>query len=124
MRYMVCLDGSEQAKKAFDFATRLIQKEDMMYLVTILRTGIYKDDAQMMIMKYEQSCMEMGIPYEAIIVEGNLDPRDAIINMVEKYMIDTLVVGTRGMSTIKKMFLGSVSSYCVTNAPCDVLVAK
>ena len=35
-----------------------------------------------------------------------------------------LVVGSRGLSGLASPFLGSVSLYCATQAPCPVLVVR
>ncbi|WP_374008430.1 universal stress protein [Leifsonia sp. LS-T14] len=37
---------------------------------------------------------------------------------------DMLVVGSRGLSGLASPFLGSVSLYCATQAPCPVLVVR
>ena len=37
---------------------------------------------------------------------------------------DVVVVGSRGHGAIKRVLLGSVSSYVVNNAPCPVLVVR
>ncbi len=47
-----------------------------------------------------------------------------IVDYAEKNRIDMIVIGSRGLSGIKKMLLGSVASGVVTYAHCPVLVAK
>lgn len=58
-----------------------------------------------------------GVAREGVVV-------DEILDYLEKSPIDLLVVGSRGLSTAKRMFLGSVSSAVVTHAPCPVLVIR
>eukprot|EP01113_Clastostelium_recurvatum_P031320 TRINITY_DN389_c0_g1_i1.p2 TRINITY_DN389_c0_g1~~TRINITY_DN389_c0_g1_i1.p2 ORF type:complete len:124 (-),score=19.48 TRINITY_DN389_c0_g1_i1:65-436(-) len=123
MKYMICVDGTEQGHKAFDFTTKLARPDDTFYLLSVIKGGQPKQDAERLMVSYEEACKQHGFPYEAMIVEG-ADPKEAICTMVDKYDIDTLVLGTRGRSGIKKVLLGSVSAYCVTRAGCDVLVAK
>ncbi|KAA8532698.1 hypothetical protein F0562_032731 [Nyssa sinensis] len=67
-------------------------------------------------------CTSHGINAETITEVG--DPKQTICNAVEKYKIDLLVLGDRGLGKIKRAFLGSVSNYCVHNAKCPVLVVK
>lgn len=47
-----------------------------------------------------------------------------IVEYAEKQDVDLIVIGTRGMSGIKRMLLGSTASGVVTYAQCPVLVVK
>eukprot|EP01111_Echinosteliopsis_oligospora_P012441 TRINITY_DN424_c0_g1_i1.p1 TRINITY_DN424_c0_g1~~TRINITY_DN424_c0_g1_i1.p1 ORF type:complete len:125 (-),score=26.46 TRINITY_DN424_c0_g1_i1:97-471(-) len=124
MRYMVCVDGSKHAHKAFELAYSLHHLgDDFIYLLTVAGEKS-KEESIKIILDYERECKDRGVKYEAILVEGKADARDAILHMSQKYHADMLVVGTRGLSSIRKMVIGSVSSYCVANSTCDVLVAK
>ncbi|HXW67161.1 MAG TPA: universal stress protein [Thermoplasmata archaeon] len=58
-----------------------------------------------------------GIAYEGVIV-------DELLDHLDKHPTDLLVVGSRGLTTAKRIFLGSVSSALVEHAPCPVLVVR
>ena len=49
---------------------------------------------------------------------------DEILTHLEQHPTDLLVVGSRGLSTARRLLLGSVSSALVNNAPCPVLVVR
>ena len=51
-------------------------------------------------------------------------PAKEICGFAEKNAVDLIVIGRRGHSQFKQIFLGSVSGQVVSHAPCPVLVAK
>ncbi|KAI9081128.1 hypothetical protein K1719_036887 [Acacia pycnantha] len=52
------------------------------------------------------------------------DAREKICEAIDKIPIDFLVVGNRGLGTIKRTLMGSVSNYVVNHASCPVVVVK
>ncbi|CAI7796973.1 unnamed protein product [Closterium sp. NIES-54] len=64
--------------------------------------------------------MDEGVAVSGVNLKG--DPRDVLASHVQSVDADLMVMGTRGMSLLKRMALGSVSSHCVHHAPCPVLV--
>ena len=53
-----------------------------------------------------------------------VDPRDAIYEFVLQENPDLVILGSRGIGAVKRLLLGSVSSYCVQNLPAPVMVVK
>ena len=49
---------------------------------------------------------------------------DAIIAAAESQAIDLVVMGTRGLTGLKHVLLGSVAERTIRNAPCPVLTVK
>lgn len=81
--------------------------------------------------KFEQEGLEMlrgtaeeatraGIKAEFTQNLGN--PGRTIGDVAQSWSADLIVVGSRGRTGIKEMFLGSVSNYVTHHAPCSVLI--
>lgn len=51
-------------------------------------------------------------------------PEYAIVEAAERDGVDLVVVGSRGLSGVARVLLGSVSEYVAIHAPCSVLVAR
>ncbi|KAK2979956.1 hypothetical protein RJ640_017971 [Escallonia rubra] len=71
---------------------------------------------------WQSSVLSLQIQAEMLTEVG--DARQAICDAVQKYTISLLVLGDHGLGQIKRALLGSVSTYCVQNAKCPVLVVK
>lgn len=52
------------------------------------------------------------------------DPTDEILEHAKKHNVDMIIMGGRGMSDLKGLFVGSVSHKVSNMAPCTVVVVK
>jgi len=59
---------------------------------------------------------------DTLLVDG--DPADRILRCIEEQNIDCVVMGSRGLSDIKGLFLGSVSHKVMNRAPCTCIAVK
>ncbi|KAI4387747.1 hypothetical protein MLD38_000154 [Melastoma candidum] len=67
-------------------------------------------------------CHEIGVSCEAWIKKG--DPKEVICHEVMRVQPDFLVVGSRGLGPFQKVFVGTVSEFCVKHAECPVIAIK
>ncbi|KAI3720049.1 hypothetical protein L6452_20957 [Arctium lappa] len=67
-------------------------------------------------------CSKYGIAAETVTEVG--DPKELICEAVEKFKIQLLVLGSHSRGALQRVFLGSVSNYCVQHVKCPVLVVK
>jgi nucleotide-binding universal stress UspA family protein len=56
------------------------------------------------------------------LIEGS--PAEAIIDVAETRHSDVIVMGSRGISTLAGLLLGSTSQKVVSHAPCPVLIVR
>jgi len=59
---------------------------------------------------------------EVMLCEGN--PAEAILDTAKQVDADLIVLGTRGLSGLKELLLGSVSHKVIQLSPCSCLVVK
>lgn len=62
------------------------------------------------------------VPITSLVVEGL--PGAEILQAAEDYQIDLLILGSRGLSNIKRFLLGSTSEWVVRDALCSVLLVR
>jgi nucleotide-binding universal stress UspA family protein len=63
-----------------------------------------------------------NIILEKVVQTGS--PAEEIVKMAESGQYDLIIIGSRGLSAPKKLFLGSVSQRVLNEAKCPVLVVK
>jgi len=67
-----------------------------------------------------------------VILEDNIDlllvcatdPKETICQLAKEHNVGAIVTGTRGLGTIERILLGSISSYIVQHAHVPVVVAR
>ena len=51
-------------------------------------------------------------------------PGRNICELAQTWSAELIVVGSRGLTGLKEMFLGSISNYVTHHAPCSVLIVR
>jgi nucleotide-binding universal stress UspA family protein len=64
------------------------------------------------------------LPGESALEIVTGDPAEEIVRLANIYHADLIVIGSRGLTGMKRIIQGSVSSQVVENAHCSVLVVK
>ncbi|KAJ8774664.1 hypothetical protein K2173_017110 [Erythroxylum novogranatense] len=72
--------------------------------------------------KAKKICLNYGVKAETITEVG--EPKEIICNIVQKHNISLLVIGNNGGGSLKRVFQGSLSDYCMNNVKCPVLLVK
>lgn len=70
----------------------------------------------------QQEASQFGIATEFTQLAGN--PGRMICELADNWSADLIMVGSRGLTGLKEMFLGSVSNYVTHHASCSVLIVR
>jgi len=125
-KILVAFDGSDSAMNAVKYATGMVMKytkTEVTILLVINMTNLDLFEASLDIKdKFIASIVESGkatlvearkifdekkIPVNAVTKTG--DPATIINDYVKNNNIDSIIMGTRGLTSLKGMVLGSVS---------------
>jgi nucleotide-binding universal stress UspA family protein len=81
-----------------------------------------KSEAQKALDQHAESGARRGIPVETVLREGH--PASVIEEEAERQRADLVVIGTRGLTGLKHLLLGSVAERVVQRVQCPVLTVK
>lgn len=135
-RILVALDDSKFAKKALDEAIYLARECKAtlfgLYVIPLFSINYKKPSSSLAKMFLENGkktlekakvrAAQNGVLFYDKVVNGNEGYK--IISYTKGNNIDMIVIGSHGRSSIKELFLGSVSHYVVHKSPIPVLVVK
>lgn len=65
---------------------------------------------------------ERNVEVEKMVLVG--EAKELICETTSKLPADLLVMGSHNFGAFKRMFIGSVSNYCIHNAKCPVTIVK
>jgi nucleotide-binding universal stress UspA family protein len=81
-----------------------------------------KSEAEQTLARYAEELRARKLEVEAVVREGY--PASVIVDEAESRGADLIVIGTRGLSGLKHLLLGSIAERVVQKAPCAVLTVK
>jgi nucleotide-binding universal stress UspA family protein len=137
-KILVPLDGSDNSFRALDAAVFLASKSDstidLVYCVSVFPSIevqmvdpikcqiLERKFAESVLKKALSICKKSDIKSNHAILYGT--PGYTIIKYIKSNKIDLVVIGSRGRSAMREVFLGSVSNYVLHKSPAPVLVIK
>ncbi|WP_164103740.1 universal stress protein [Candidatus Laterigemmans baculatus] len=140
MRIIIATDGSEDARQAACFFSRLPHDQPLeVSVVTVLdATEHYSSTPSEAwypeYVEQQQALAERSYARVAEVFEGanarlrsvklQGDPGEAIVQQAANDKTDLIVLGAKGHSAIERALLGSVSQFVATHADCSVLVVR
>jgi nucleotide-binding universal stress UspA family protein len=132
IRVLIGVDGSPEAEAAVrQVAARAWPRETKARLIT-LTGGFYDvigaeardavDRAHEMLKKPQMELSEAGLDVSFTVDIG--DPRHEIVQEAHRWGADSIFVGARGLSRMKRFLLGSVSAAVAARAHCSVEIVR
>lgn len=150
MKILVCTDGSKHSQKAlekalmlaggctvedvaiihvykpsadatFPYASESITAEHMKIFEKMIEEQ--KKDRRKILSKALKLFKEKNIKARTMLKEGH--PPHVIVNIAQNEGFDIIIIGSEGLSGLKKFFIGSVSNAVIQEAKnCSVLLVK
>ena len=84
--------------------------------------GAYESEEQKMLNKYSELASKKGMTSKSVLLEG--DPASEILNYARNEKYDVIIMGNRGMGSLKELVLGSVSNKILHNSVGAVILIK
>lgn len=140
MKILLPVDGSAVALEAVRFAIRMAQAglETSFVLANVQEPAtlyelVVAHDPEVIeqvsaaagahtLLAAEALVKEANIPYESEVASG--DPAHTLIDILERYGCDLVIMGASGMSSLRSALLGSVSNEVLHAAGVPVMIIK
>jgi nucleotide-binding universal stress UspA family protein len=134
---LVALDGSEIAERVIETLNDLVFSGDTKVILCHVfptpesKMQLSTDNAhressnlpdfhiEKLLLNYKE---KLRFKSELELVTG--DPAEEIIRLANIYKADLIIIGSRGLTGMKRIVLGSVSTQVVEEANCSVFVVK
>ena len=147
-RILAAIDGSKPSLDASEQAISLAAKYEAEliavhvvspdvrhgYLEDVITPGLPASLKEVVVLAMEkgqkylddvkQNASENKVEVRTEVLIGGSSVVKEIVEYAEEHQIDLIVIGTRGISGIKKMLLGSTASGVLSYAQCPVLIVK
>jgi nucleotide-binding universal stress UspA family protein len=135
-KILVPLDGSKNSMRGLDEAIYIARQCQAivtgLYVtplsppqtdeqISYIEKYLLKNAAKFMA-KAKKRAAQNGILFQDKIVYG--DEGSKILKFAKDKKFDLIVIGSRGMSSAKELFLGSTSNYVLHKSPIPVLIVK
>lgn len=135
-KILVPIDGSKNSLRGLDEAIYLARQCQAtitgLYVIPVYPRNlsdaimpyqiVLTKEAKTLMDKSKVHCAQHGIDFKSAVVYGS--PMIEIIDLAHSKKFDLIVIGSRGNSGVKEVFLGSVANAVVHKSKIPVLVVK
>ena len=131
MKFLVCYDETNEAKKALKVAQEhaKIWQAELEVVNTITRVEPLKHSkVKKMEEKMEGEVKEIlaedDPPYEVQLLLTDLTSGEQLVKFAEDQNIDQIFLGIVKKSKVEKLLFGSTAQYVILHAPCPVVTVR
>ena len=136
-RVLIPVDGSDSSKNAAKYAAHLVNaRNPKLYLLNVwepvnmtiggeMAEKLREEEqatAMALLEEYKKLLEPCGLEVELIARSGR--PDYVILNVQEELDCDLIVIGSRGLSALENVIMGSVVTRVLEGATCPVLVTR
>lgn len=136
---LVGIDGSDQSYLAYEKAIAIAKRNNgTVIAATVIENRAYSmigyapssdgvidqevaNAQELMDACEKRAKQEQFTQLETVVTYGQAK-EVLCAELPKKYAVDLIMVGQSGLNAIERMMIGSVSSYIIRHAPCDVLI--
>ena len=136
MNILVPLDGSKYSEKALIHACEMAKNyQSRLILLYVVEKSIpinlldrkeyleiLRRFGKKVLTKGKEITTKRGIDSKIVMKEGNVS--NEITKLAKKEQCNMIIVGSRGLGTAARFFLGSVSNKLANTSPCSILIIK
>ena len=136
-RVLIPVDGSDSSKNAAKYAAHLVNaRNPKLYLLNVwepvnmtiggeVAEKLREEEqakSMALLEEYKKLLEPCGLEVELIARSGR--PDYAILNVQDELDCDLIVIGSRGLSVLENVIMGSVVTRVLEGATCPVLVTR
>lgn len=137
-KILVPLDGSKNSIRALEMAISIAKQFEATivgaysiniqphseFQTTTLINKEWKSEAQKILDDAKKAALQNNVDFKEKMMTGNIGYNLIKLAHDKKENFSLIVMGSRGRSVVKELFLGSVSNYVIHTSKIPVLVVK
>lgn len=133
---LVGVDGSEKSQYAFKEAIKVsMRNHAKLHVVEVIDTrysllpkesyDVLKEESTDRLNALKEQAKNFGFVGDLTFSTEFGSPKELLGNIIPKAEVnDLIILGATGKHVVKGLGIGSVATYVVKNAPCNVLICK
>ncbi len=124
MKLLVAVDGSPESEKAARYALQFAKDTGAsVTILTVITSSVAREESEKVLARIRDAAKEIGIGCDTRSHINSTISR-GIIDEAEKGGFDQIIMGSRGLTGLKRVLLGSVADSVTHYAHCPVTIVR